>query len=375
MLKPNVLGWIAWDEPDKIAAHPRITNGSGLDAPKLVITSFNNGSLIVTATRKPISHLSSAVRLAKAMRTFVENLLVSEEDRSLSRVSVLLRRRLQAAGFRNLGHGLFESLSVETVLAELASMREIAQPPEAPAKRPKAPPFARKGEVMPNTAFKPTPHPPEDGLIPVFVGQIGGVSCNVCNARDLHAFLEVGRDFTNWIKDRIEKYQFVENQDFTIDTPNLANQKLGRGGDRRSVAYLLTLDMAKELSMVENNDKGRIARRYFIECEKKAMGMAAAGAHQPLPQEVEDACETRAWRLVEEWRDQAVAMLGPSPQPEDIEALWMAAGMVKKRLKHRLAGIARDMLVKQKHSPTAVAAWILVWNPPYHPWAERSTHH
>jgi hypothetical protein len=122
--------------------------------------------------------------------------------------------------------------------------------------------------------------------------------------------------------------------------------------------------MAKEISMLENNEKGRQARRYFIECEKKAMGMAAAGVPQLLPQEVEDACETRAWRLAEEWREQALAMLGPSRRPEDMENLWMSAGMVKSRLKERLAGIARDMLFKQKHNPAAVAAWILAWNPP-----------
>lgn len=95
------------------------------------------------------------------------------------------------------------------------------------------------------------------------------------NARDLHAFLEVGRDFSNWIKQRIQKYEFKEGVDFVLatlnfDTPNLANQKnKGRGGDRRTLDYYISLDMAKELSMVENNEKGKIARRYFIECEKK----------------------------------------------------------------------------------------------------------
>lgn len=92
------------------------------------------------------------------------------------------------------------------------------------------------------------------------------------NARDLHAFLGSKRDFSNWIKDRIEKYEFIENQDYQIlkfDSTNLANQA-GRGGDRRSVEYALSIDMAKELSMLEGNVKGKQARRYFIECEKIA---------------------------------------------------------------------------------------------------------
>ena len=84
------------------------------------------------------------------------------------------------------------------------------------------------------------------------------------SARELHEFLEVGRDFTNWIKGRIEKYGFEEGKDYS---PILAN--LVESTPRARMDYILKLDMAKEISMVENNEKGMQARRYFIECEKK----------------------------------------------------------------------------------------------------------
>lgn len=88
------------------------------------------------------------------------------------------------------------------------------------------------------------------------------------SGRELHEFLEVGRDFTSWIKGRISKYDFVENVDFTII--NLAHQNGGaRWGGSNKVDYVITVDMAKELSMIENSKKGREARKYFIECEKK----------------------------------------------------------------------------------------------------------
>ena len=99
-------------------------------------------------------------------------------------------------------------------------------------------------------------------LIPLQPQTINGNAVETVNARELHAFLEVQTRFNDWIKNRIEQYDFVENQDFTTVTKNLEN-----GG--RSIDYYITLDMAKELSMVERNEKGKQARKYFIECEKQ----------------------------------------------------------------------------------------------------------
>ncbi|EGF4805542.1 phage antirepressor Ant [Escherichia coli] len=104
-------------------------------------------------------------------------------------------------------------------------------------------------------------------LIPVFNGTISNETTLLCNARDLHAFLEVGKDFSTWIRIRISEYEFTENQDFIL-LPKTGEQRKGRGGHNRK-DYHLTLDTAKELAMVERNEKGRQIRRYFIECEKK----------------------------------------------------------------------------------------------------------
>ena len=82
------------------------------------------------------------------------------------------------------------------------------------------------------------------------------------NARELHAFLEVKTRFNDWIANRIEQYDFVENQDFVSLTENLVS------GGKQNVFHI-SIDMAKELSMVERNDKGKQARQYFIECERK----------------------------------------------------------------------------------------------------------
>lgn len=82
------------------------------------------------------------------------------------------------------------------------------------------------------------------------------------NARDLHEFLENKRQFADWIKQRIDQYGFEPEKDFMAISQNCEN-----GGKKNE--YFLSLEMAKELSMVESNEKGKTARKYFIECEKK----------------------------------------------------------------------------------------------------------
>ncbi|RWT27728.1 antA/AntB antirepressor family protein [Aeromonas caviae] len=103
-------------------------------------------------------------------------------------------------------------------------------------------------------------------LIPVNQCRVGDDLVQTVNARELHAFLEVGKDFSNWIKDRISQYGFVEHVDYVVFAKTGENSS----GGRPQREYFLTLDMAKELSMVERNAKGKQARQYFIQCERVA---------------------------------------------------------------------------------------------------------
>lgn len=86
-------------------------------------------------------------------------------------------------------------------------------------------------------------------LIPVFDGTINNEPVLLCNARNLHAFLGIGKMFAHWLKDRLGEYGFVENQDFVIACQNW--QAKSRGGHNRK-EYHLTLDTAKELAMVDD---------------------------------------------------------------------------------------------------------------------------
>ena len=98
--------------------------------------------------------------------------------------------------------------------------------------------------------------------------KIGGETVNAVNARDLWEKLESKQQFADWIKSRIKDYGFVQAIDFTV-IHNFMNDATAIGGRRKQTDYIISIDMAKELSMVERNDAGKVARRYFINCEKQ----------------------------------------------------------------------------------------------------------
>ena len=106
----------------------------------------------------------------------------------------------------------------------------------------------------------------------------------VVNARYLHAFLEIGKDFSNWMKVQIKRCDLVENQDYQVfpqkGEQNIyeddflltqkGEQKDGRGGHNK-IEYALSIEAAKEIAMMSQTPKGKMARRYFIECERRLM--------------------------------------------------------------------------------------------------------
>lgn len=101
-------------------------------------------------------------------------------------------------------------------------------------------------------------------LIKTTAAVINNETVNAVNARELWEKLESRKQFADWIKNRLA--DFSEGQDFLI-SPNCEIK--GRGGDRKSVEYILTLDTAKHICMMERNETGKKIRQYFIEVEKR----------------------------------------------------------------------------------------------------------
>ena len=104
-------------------------------------------------------------------------------------------------------------------------------------------------------------------LVKITQTQIGESNVNAVNARDLHKSLQVETRFNDWISRRIKETMAEENVDY-IFYSNLSKTQENAGG-RPSIDYCLTIDLAKEIAMLERSDIGKKIRRYFIECEKK----------------------------------------------------------------------------------------------------------
>lgn len=96
-------------------------------------------------------------------------------------------------------------------------------------------------------------------LIKITKQIIGSETINSVNARETYEYLGLAKgQFSRWIKSAIEKYDFIENEDYiTIDT-NVEGVK----------EYIVSLDVAKELCLISNTPKGKETRKYFIQIEK-----------------------------------------------------------------------------------------------------------
>lgn len=170
-------------------------------------------------------------------------------------------------------------------------------------------------------------------LIPILKSQGGR---DVVSAQMLHLFLEVGTRFDTWFGRRVEEYSFAEGVDF--QRSNLSNE---------AADYAITLDMAKELSMVERNEKGQQARRYFIDCEKKLREVA--GARPALPTTYKEALTALLAEVEQkEQLEQQLAIAAPKLAfVQSIEAAPNALSFAAAAKWLKIPGMGRNNLIKR----------------------------
>jgi len=85
-------------------------------------------------------------------------------------------------------------------------------------------------------------------LIHIQQSQIGADNVNSVNSRDIYDYLEVKTTYSNWIKRAVDKYDFVENEDFTVSKNGI--------GSNAFIDYIVSIDVAKELCMVSHTNNG-----------------------------------------------------------------------------------------------------------------------
>ena len=85
------------------------------------------------------------------------------------------------------------------------------------------------------------------------------------SGRELHEFLGIKTKYKDWFP-RMCEYGFVENTDFIAIAQKRAT---AQGNETTYTDHFMKISMAKEISMIQRNEKGKQARLYFIECEKR----------------------------------------------------------------------------------------------------------
>ena len=140
-------------------------------------------------------------------------------------------------------------------------------------------------------------------LIQITQTQINGTEVNSVNARELHKKLELKSDFSTWIKRELEL--FTESVDY------IRFHKKVEANNATLIEYIVTLDTAKHLSMLQRNAKGKEVRDYFISIEKKAQKVLTtseqiallAQGHQDTEKRISALEETKR---LENWQERSL---------------------------------------------------------------------
>lgn len=135
------------------------------------------------------------------------------------------------------------------------------------------------------------------------------------NARDLHHFLQVASAFSDWLSRRVKDYGFSQDVDYVRSFLSV-----DAGGTGRHECYL-TLDMAKQLAMMERNDRGREIRRYFIECERRQLEASTFTLPKTLSQALRIAADQ-----AEQIEAQQALIAEQAPKAEFVDRYVAATG-------------------------------------------------
>lgn len=173
--------------------------------------------------------------------------------------------------------------------------------------------------------------------------------------RDLHQFLEVKTSYKDWFP-RMVAYGFEETKDYALKiehTPSPAGMK-------EKLNHIISLDMAKEISMIQRTDKGKQARQYFIECEKKARAPKINGAELTRLELIQIALNAEEERLALEAKNKELA-----PKAEAFESFIDTTGKYSIGAVAKMLGKGQNWLFRELRNRGVLISKGAMRNTPY----------
>ena len=171
--------------------------------------------------------------------------------------------------------------------------------------------------------------------------------------RELHKFLEVRDNYTDWMK-RMIAYGFSAGQDFSeiSDKP--------KGAGRPRIDHIVSLDMAKEISMIQRTDKGKQARQYFIECERKAKQPAVNATELTRLELIEIAMNAETERLALEAKNKEL-----EPKADAYDDFMDATGKYNIGTVAKIFGRGQNWLFRELRNAGVLISKGAMKNTPY----------
>lgn len=177
--------------------------------------------------------------------------------------------------------------------------------------------------------------------------------------RDLHTFLEVDTEYRHWIKRMID-YGFEEGKDYAVKNDRVQDS-LGR--ERDAVGHVLSLDMAKEISMIQRTNKGKQARQYFIECEKRAKAPRIDGSEITRLELIQIAMNAETERLALEAKNKEL-----EPKADAYDSFLDATGKYPVGAVAQMLGMGQNKLFRELRNRKIFIASGSRRNTPYQPY-------
>lgn len=176
--------------------------------------------------------------------------------------------------------------------------------------------------------------------------------------RDLHQFLEVKTSYKDWFP-RMVAYGFEEAKDYALKiehTPSPAGMK-------EKLNHIISLDMAKEISMIQRTDKGKQARQYFIECEKRAKAPRIDGSEITRLELIQIAMNAETERLALEAKNKEL-----EPKAEAYDTFLDATGKYPVGAVAQMLGMGQNKLFRELRNRKIFIASGSRRNTPYQPY-------